>query len=146
MGFVMVQCGVTFTLPRHSSRSLFPGRWIPFGKIIIGKPCTIWFFLRSLSLSLCLCLCLCLWKSLSHLFLVTELASVGMTLVGHLVSVSSVLASVKAPVAVVKCKCFRLIWILTRERINMVHDWTKLMAVASNHVFGTWKLSLPLGC
>ena len=77
-------------------------------------------FLRSLSLSLCLCLCLCLWESLSHLFLVTELASVGMTLVRHLVSVSSVLASVKAPVAVVKCKCFRLIRILTREKINVI--------------------------
>ena len=48
----------------------------------------------------------------NHLFLVTELASVGMTLVRHLVAVPSVLAPVKAPVAVVKGKRFRLIGIL----------------------------------
>ena len=51
----------------------------------------------------------------NHLFLVTELASVGMALVRHLVSVPSVLAAVKAPVAVVKGKRFRLVGILTGE-------------------------------
>merc|ERR550532_3038986 len=47
-----------------------------------------------------------------HLFLVAELASIGMTLVRHLVAVPAVLAPVIAPVAVVKGKRFRLIGIL----------------------------------
>ena len=53
----------------------------------------------------------------NHLFLVAELASIGMTLVRHLVAVPSVLAPVIAPVAVVKGKRFRLIGILTGGRI-----------------------------
>ena len=52
-------------------------------------------------------------ETLSHLFLVTELAPIRMTLIRHLVSVPTVLAPVIAPVAVVKGKRFRLIRILT---------------------------------
>ena len=132
-GFVLGQWGETVTLPRHSSRSLFPGHWTPFGKTIIGKWSTLlfqtiyWCFLHPISITI--------GKGNytigmpNHLFLVAELASIGMTLVRHLVAVSSVLAPVIAPVAVVKGKRFRLIGILTGERINQYDSI--VMAVAS---------------
>ena len=81
---------------------------------------------------ICILLALLLVKEIgmpNHLFLVAELASIGMTLVRHLVAISSVLAPVIAPVAVVKGKRFRLIGILTGERINQYDSI--VMAVAS---------------
>ena len=80
----------------------------------------------------------------NHLFLVAELASIGMTLVRHLVAIPAVLAPVIAPVAVVKGKRFRLIGILTGERINQYDSI--VMAVASKkEELIMWKLFLPLG-